>query len=221
MLNRTYTKILLVIITAFASAANANAQNFTDGVADVITLPVELTTFTGAKSGADVNLKWSTATEHSSSYFNVQRSTNGTEFTAIGKVNSVGNSSTPQYYNFTDANVPQGNLYYRLQQVDADGKSVYSSVVFIKSAVTKTAITVYPNPVRENILRLSLNNFSEGNYTVEIKNINGVKVYSKLHMVSGTAANIQLQMDSKPAAGIYIVIVAGREINLQQRIVVQ
>ena len=110
-----------------------NAQNFVDGVVDsVVVTPINLTTFTGNKIEKNVQLNWTTATEKNNSHFNIQRSNDGLNFENITKVMGKGNSSSINNYFYTDVNVPNNNLYYRLQQVDVDGKSTLSAVILIK-----------------------------------------------------------------------------------------
>ena len=111
-------------------------------------LPVELTTFTGTDQAGKVALKWTTASERSSDYFQVERATADApeRFQAIGKVAAAGSSSKPLAYSFVDAR-PSALSYYRLRQVDKDGTSAYSPVIAVK-ATPALALQAYPNPTK-------------------------------------------------------------------------
>ena len=93
-------------------------------------LPVELTSFTAQTKSNAVELKWNTATELNNYGFEIQRKIEQNEsWTKIGFVRGNGNSNSPKNYNFADPNVTSGKYYYRLKQIDNDGKFEYSKIV--------------------------------------------------------------------------------------------
>jgi hypothetical protein len=109
-------------------------------------LPVELTTFTGEAQASAVALKWATASEKNSAYFQVERASSAApeRFEAIGRVAAAGSSTQALAYSFVDAR-PAALGYYRLKQVDKDGSSAYSPVVAVR-ATPALALQAYPNP---------------------------------------------------------------------------
>ncbi|MBD2723957.1 T9SS type A sorting domain-containing protein [Hymenobacter armeniacus] len=113
-------------------------------------LPVQLTRFAANTKGNGIALDWATATEKNSAYFEVQRSANSETFRTIEKVQALGSSTTTHTYATLDRAPLAGLNYYRLRQVDADGKESYSSVVSARwSAVT--AVELYPNPSSDKV----------------------------------------------------------------------
>ncbi|MES2389593.1 MAG: T9SS type A sorting domain-containing protein [Bacteroidota bacterium] len=126
-------------------------------------LPVTLLSFNAVRSHNAVELNWATATEQNAAYFEVQRSTDGRTFEAIGKVAAAGNSLSLHNYSFTDFDEVKSNgtVYYRLRQTDLSEAFVYSavrSVDFGKQAMLLQAM--YPNPAR-NELNLLINSSSD------------------------------------------------------------
>lgn len=124
------------------------------------TTPVKLLSFTGERDGETNLLHWVTATEQNNKGFMLQRSADGENFSPLGFVGSkaAGGSSTANLnYGFIDGSPIMGTNYYRLKQVDIDGKSTLSNIVMIKGVKnTKLSITaLYPNPV-EHVLTLAL-----------------------------------------------------------------
>lgn len=93
------------------------------------TLPVKLNYFTAIGQSGRTFLKWSTLSELNTSLFEVQRSTDGTNYTILARVSAVGNSSTEQLYQYVDSHPEEGMNYYRLRMVDEDGQYEYSNVV--------------------------------------------------------------------------------------------
>jgi hypothetical protein len=95
-------------------------------------LPVLISKFEGRKSGNAIVLDWTSSTEINCSHYNIQRSPNGIDYTTLGKTDSRsigGNSSITLDYSYTDEHPLQGHNYYRLEQVDKDGRKVYTNVI--------------------------------------------------------------------------------------------
>lgn len=114
-----------------------------------ISLPVDyVNPLQGNAMEHAIELRWTTALERGSKYFDIERSTNGSRFGKIGQVAAQGNSNVPRPYVFQDKNPGTGTNYYRLQQVDFDGRSAQSNVVAI--AWNKAAdFRISPNPASD------------------------------------------------------------------------
>jgi hypothetical protein len=93
-------------------------------------LPVELTSFTAEKLSQNALLKWSTASERDFSYFSIERSEDGINFSETGRVNSRGSASASASYDFVD--FPSAS-YYRLKMVDLDGSGKYSNIIVLQN----------------------------------------------------------------------------------------
>lgn len=111
-------------------------------------LPVELIDFIGeVHETGRVNLKWSTALEINSDYFQVERKI-GTqdEFAIVGRVESNGNSSSRIDYEFEDRSTSLAPMYYRLKMVDFDGTYEFSKIIVLIPNIYGKELTIYPNP---------------------------------------------------------------------------
>jgi hypothetical protein len=84
-------------------------------------LPIELLSFEGKKQTNSNLLYWSTASEHNTSHFIIEKSEDGFKWGGIGQVQSVGNSTQKIDYSLEDKDVSQVINYYRLHQYDIDG----------------------------------------------------------------------------------------------------
>jgi hypothetical protein len=115
------------------------------------TLPVELLGFTGKAYEGFNLLSWKTSSEKDNSHFVVERRISEDIYEQLGTVPSKakqGNSDTLMNYNFRDLHFESGTNYYRLQQVDFNGKSKYTEVVAIQSLqLAAQELWVAPNPV--------------------------------------------------------------------------
>jgi hypothetical protein len=110
-------------------------------------LPVELLSFGAKRTGSGVSCSWATGQEVNNRHFVVERSLDAHRFEALGQVAGHGSSTQRHDYAFVDARPAAQLAYYRLQQVDFDGKTSYSAVVAVAAGdVARTPLTVTPNP---------------------------------------------------------------------------
>lgn len=113
-------------------------------------LPVELIDFTATLIGERVLLKWRTASELNNDYMTIERSTSpqsGLSFVEIGRVAGAGTSQEVQNYSLWDERPESGLNYYRLRQVDFDGKETFSELVVIRVGKADTGgLQAAPNP---------------------------------------------------------------------------
>jgi hypothetical protein len=110
-------------------------------------LPVELVSFTGACDDGIINLTWQTASEFNSSHFDVEKSRDGENWQVLTTLPSAGTSNELITYQSTDQNGTGGNNYFRLRQVDFDGKDkLYDPINVSCSEVTTDYFSSYPNP---------------------------------------------------------------------------
>ncbi len=109
-------------------------------------LPIQLVSFTGTIVTNGVQLDWKTLTEVNNDRFEIEKSIGGEKFTMISKVAGHGTTLQPNLYQYVDSDVAPGRSYYRLRQVDHDGKFSYSNVIYV-DFIGRLTFTAYPNPV--------------------------------------------------------------------------
>jgi hypothetical protein len=117
-----------------------------------IGLPLTWLNFTAVKQDKNALLNWAVQ-ETNNNHFEIERSVNGVDFAQIGS-NVVSKGAGSNNYSMTDAeliNLKSNVVYYRIKQVDNDGKFTYSKVATIKLSTDKNYnIGIYPNPVNDN-----------------------------------------------------------------------
>ncbi|HTL07047.1 MAG TPA: T9SS type A sorting domain-containing protein [Chitinophagaceae bacterium] len=155
----------------FSISNTAGSSTDQVSVIKLATLPVSYAYITGSNIGTANVINWSTSTEVNSDRFDIQRSTDGTNFTVIGSVSARGGTNATDY-SFEDVNAPLGISYYRLLQVDKDGKSSLSKVVSVNNRRSGLVIEKYPNPVHDN-LTVTLKGTITGKMQVLIADMQG------------------------------------------------
>lgn len=136
-------------------------------------LPVTLTSFQGRQEDHSVSLQWTTATEINNDYFTIERSKDGVAFKPLGNIQGVGNSQTEQQYQFLDPQPFSGDNYYRLRQVDFDGKEEIHPIlhVYYEAGEAEQSLKIWPTVVSTS-LQISTNRHL-GKGTLMIRNMNG------------------------------------------------
>lgn len=173
------------------------------------TLPVNLISFTAAKQGSTIALAWQTASEKNNTQFILSRSADGKNFTELTRIAGAGNSSTPKNYVYTDRNPLKAANYYKLEQVDGDGKINEVGMQVVNFELSASVLSVYPNPTAGEI-NLTLAASFGTSVVVSITNTSGKTVYlEKIQLIQGQRSyklrNKQL------AKGQYVVRVVGEK----------
>ena len=181
-------------------------------------LPVSLVKFNAATRGNGISLTWETATELNNQGFDVERRSANGQYEKIGFVASkaVGGSGFDYSYSFEDNSTQtKGVTYYRLRQVDLDGKGTFSEIRGVRTGKGLIVLSVYPNPSRgtTNVAIPS----GIGSVDVSVDDFTGKSVQ---RFVGITSSNLQLN-NLKP--GIYMVRVTVRATGevISEKIAVQ
>lgn len=216
------TKYRLVVATSQAGLANPDCIYFNDYtlvVADCGPLPVQLTSFTGRYSAGKAMLDWQTSQELNSDRFEVFRSTDAVDFVKVASIKSAGNSNLARNYSYQDniSNASGNYVYYRLKQIDIDGKATFSSVVKLSLGVAKTSFDIFPNPFNNNFT-VSFGANKTTTATLRIQNSAGNLVYAKT--INVTKGNNSVVMNNLPnlGSGIYYVTVYNEELNFNGKL---
>ncbi len=163
-----------------------------DGSVTVIclgALPVTLTDFKALIHTEGVRLYWSTATEKDNLGYDIERSGDNRNWTTLGFVPGNGTSTSPNTYDFMDRNPLAGVNYYRLKQMDTDGKYEYSPMVIADVSANALSFEVYPNPSATGALTFRTVSQINGEALLEIYDWVGYKVYKEqIQLFQGTMA---------------------------------
>jgi len=176
-------------------------------------LPVTISRFEGRKQAGSNLLEWSTGSEQNNAYFNLQHSTNGTDFSTIAKQESKaanGNSSSTLNYQFEHKQPQIGHNYYRLQQVDLDQQeSLHAKVIDLMWGADGNSISIYPNPTRD-VLNIDLYSARVENTVVKVLDMSG-RVVKQIQARTEAGLNKLSISLGELAAGIYTVQVFENE----------
>ncbi|MDP5170860.1 MAG: T9SS type A sorting domain-containing protein [Bacteroidia bacterium] len=196
-------------VSAASNQITGTVTGFSDFTAgELSAFPVEWISFEATSATKGVDLSWATASESNSHYFGVERSSDKAAWTEIGQVEAAGFSTEESHYLFTDLLPTSGENFYRLRQVDFDGRMDYSEV---RSVWINESLRIYPNPVLET-LNLEL---PTGDWQATMFDQQGRQVRSILHVGS------TIDMDRMPAGIYYLLLENAQGQRLSERVVRQ
>ena len=197
-------------IARVSSMSDANVKFTDDGTAIINPeegpMPVTLAKFTATLlQGSRVQLDWSTSMEINCSKFIVEKSYDGNTFSEGPVVAGNGTTSLYHSYSVTDDISTAGSMiYYRLKQIDFDGKANLSKVIAVKINKESQVVSVSPNPFTSYI-NVNMEWSKSEVVTARVINIQGKEVISKTIQVNKGANYIRIDELSKLPSGNYFL----------------
>jgi hypothetical protein len=172
-------------------------------------LPIELTSFqANCSDNNSVDITWSTASEHNTNYFRVDKSRDGMQWDVLNTIGAAGNSNYTIDYALTDAFPNPGINYYRLTQYDNDGvfETFDTQAAVCKDQQSGTALSSYPNPSSGDFNVDLQTDELEGEATLLITDAKGAVVHSQdIKIIKGNNNFVIQKFNAEP--GIYYITV--------------
>jgi hypothetical protein len=205
LLNPTGNIIAPNAVSGFCQVINGQIS-YT--IIDHISLPVTLGDLLAFADNNRINLSWKTFSEQQNTGFEIERSSDGITWSKIGFVQTaavLGNSNITLDYVYTDNAPASGTNYYRLKQIDIDGKHSYSGIAKTRTGNTGL-FSVYPNPVRNKLILESGN--PRDIIEMSIVDFSGKTILR----IQGYKREVDM---TKYLPGVYIVKVTGKDGTVQ------
>lgn len=175
--------------------------------------PLDLLSFTATKTGTNGLLQWMANQETGTGRYVVEKSTDGTNFSALDSVNAMGYTTQTAGYQYTDNNLIDGTNYYRLRIVATGGHYTYSYIRTITDTLTNLRISVFPNPLHTGPLYINTS-----------VNCNRIALYDAEGRVLSAVSTSGLQHTLNPgslAKGVYFLSVGTDGGNRVIKIIVE
>jgi hypothetical protein len=194
-----------------ATRSNLNSfSDFTIAKSNLGTLPVELISFNAVLQNEDVLLDWTTASEVNNSHFEIERSVNSNkDFSTLGFIPGNGNTNTENNYHFTDFSAPGGILYYRLRQVDFDGKWEHVGTRVVVNTSENGALMIVSPVTDENTFSFDLINVKGNSVRIEMYHLTGELISSNVLPANEDA--FRITMNAQGLKGVFLVRVTDGE----------
>jgi len=207
--------------TFYGTRTAAKVTSITEPVTTYtpVVLAIGLSSFYGVAKNNYNKLYWETSSELNNKYFAIERSVDGFNFSKIGTINGAGNSNISRAYSFTDMQPLAKRSYYRLIQVDDDGKFSYTKVISIhkNSSLDNAIFSVYPNPSND-FITVQINDMVKEDYHVVLYDIAG-RLVSKTVMYQGSTI---VFFDTKTLySGTYLIRMSNSNSSFTKKVVIK
>lgn len=197
------------LTTITGLAANTNYLIMCDGIHNTkasftltltgSALPIKLSSFTGEVDAFTNNLFWQVESIENNSKLLIEKSNDGKNFNILA---TLENDEAKKLSNrFIDNKPYSGNNYYRLCFVEKDGTKQFSNVILLKRK-DNTLVSVYPNPVKGNEVKVQISTQQKGNYVVMLRDMEGRLVFQQNYNLVAGNTTISIATKSN-VAGIY------------------
>ncbi len=182
-----------------------------------IILPVKLLSFTGSFKNNTTSLNWITEKQEDLSSYEIERSIDGTNFSAIGSRQALGTTASTNSYQYIDdlSFMDSQVFFYRLKMIDLTGEYKYSNVILIrKDQKTMTDISITPNPIIKGAATtLRFASQSKTVATIKIIDMAGSVVYKQQNNITEGTNSISLNNLDRIHPGVYILKISnGNEV---------
>lgn len=208
-----------VAISATRTAGNTSAtvENSASITLTYVALaPLILTNFTATKNAEDqVDIRFSTATEENIEHIYVERSTDGLRFEKLFTITPKGARNVYTHYSMTDKAPAIGNNYYRITEVDKNGRWAYYMTKMVTITRSGAAFATYYNGSQ---VVSSISNIP-GQYTVSLHDLSGALLSKREVSMTGKSATVELP--SPERTGIYIIVLSGQGMHEARRLAIR
>ena len=162
-------------------------------------LPIQLKSFNSTYKNNAVTLNWQSIYENNFDFYQLEKSTDASQFTTIATIKGKSINGNAADYSFIDASIVKDKQYYRLKMVNKDGSFTYSQLI-TSSSKSSLEISLYPNPVN-NLLIVTHPQLSESG-TLQIFNQEGKLVKSSNTQIGAAQTSVDVESLNK---GSYVL----------------
>ena len=208
----TETPINLAGPTVINFSVTADAASYAENRFKVVfytlfPLPVSFTNIKASQQNKDIAVEWMVANQLNMQKYDVEKSTDGRNFTKVATKMATGINGTSATYNWLDVQAVSGNNYYRVRGIGIAGDSKYSRIVKVTMGMANAGIVVFPNPVVNRHMALLFTDMAKGIYQIKLVNNLGQTLMTGLINHSGGSATQSLAIDKGITKGYYHVYI--------------
>ncbi len=203
-------------VTTLAGSFETPVAQFQLNIDNV--LPVELTSFAVNCENDYPIVSWQTASEHNSVAFIIERSADGVKWEAITTIEAAGYSNSTIDYTYEDVESMRFVGYYRLTQVDKDGKQKVYDPIYTNCSKSENEVEIYPNPAQDD-LTISLSTKESAKVQIEFVNANGFMVISESHDAYAGVNHFKHNVEQLLSGIYYVKIIANDSVTIKKLIV--
>ena len=211
------TQIPFSIISG--DAASAASDRFVVLFKNASTLPLTITSMKAYPKNEGVQVDWVALNEVSTDHYEVEKSLSGQLFDKKATVIAKNNNSNSELYSWFDTKPVAGNNYYRIKVVEKTGEIKYTRIVKVNIGKVGSGISVYPNPVKENLMNVQFANLLKGKYNVVLYNNLGEAIFTQSIEHNGENANYKIRITQLITKGAYNLVISNTDFEQTETLI--
>ena len=174
------------------------------------------------KDDKTVALNWQVNHESDAAYYEIERSGDHLHFTPIASTQPMYDNEHGGGYRYADLHPLNNDNFYRIRLITKSGTAVLSDIISVNVKEIISAMSIYPNPVVNNILQVRLQTAASGKYYLQLINNRGQHVYSGSVNSSGVASTYSIQLGANVTKGVYnLTLSSAHGIKYTEKVIVQ
>jgi len=219
----TETPISLTSNSRYDFEGMADAASFSPDRFEIVfkqgdVLPVTFTSINAVEQGKNIKVSWNVATEDKMSHYEVEHSTNGTEFGKAVKLDAK--NTSPAAYEWLHVAPGSGDHFYRVRAFNLEGRSLLTKVVKVTLGENAPGFKAFPTVVSATRqVTLQLISLDKGSYTLQVTDMAGKVISARTIEHGGGSASMIMQMPPALSAGKYNIRLTGTSGNFVQPVV--
>lgn len=176
-----------------------------------------LKSFTGQSAASRVDFQWTVVENENNKYFEIERSTDGRNFSPVATLNATENVAVESY---RYQSVLTASAFYRLKLVSKGGIRMYSNVLFFRNEPAGKDLSLLQNPVTHT-LKLQFYAEAQTKATVALYSVNGTRVLQRVIAAQKGHNLLALPLDATVKPGMYVVEVVNGNMRATTKMVKQ
>lgn len=185
----------------------------------VIALPIHFKYVRASVKDETIELSWAIENIQDLQKFIIEKSADGGSFIDAAIINEPGNINSIGAYNWIDKYPFEANNFYRVKALEKTGKVIFSQIVKVNNTIKAGRINIYPNPVANKSLNISMKNVSFGKYQLIITNETGQNVFSiQLYYAGENQKTITLPKEI--VEGVYYIKMENADYRWNKKVII-
>jgi hypothetical protein len=146
---------------------------------------------------------WKAANQFNMKQYEVEKSTDGTNFSKVATQANIGANGTDANYTWLDVNAVTGDNYYRIRSVNNSAETKVSNLAIVTIKKGNPGVSIYPNPVINRTISLQMTDMEKGTYLLRLMTTSGQVVMTTQITHGGGNATQPVLLNKQIAHGSY------------------
>src|SRR5690606_37117855 len=223
VINRTHMKQIVLLLGFFSLLASAFGNEQKSDTSQIplptggVSNPIRFLTFSAVRIQENINIELSTPSESITSDYFLQRSNNGSDWEIITTIQNLSNLNSINKYNYTDKNISEKIIYYRVKQVWQNGVYSFSPIVYAKIKSQNENIII--SGQQDNSISIYFPELIKNPVNIQVRNMNGQLMMT--NVLNRPAGHVSIQTPMATRGMMVVSVSDGEMLNVSRTVLMQ